>query len=73
MLASGQGALKPRNCGSLCTHALGDLRLAEPSVVTRFEQEIEERGLFVLDAFNFFAHAGSSQQLLNNLFVGSHA
>jgi len=61
MLTRGECALEPRYCWRLGTHALGDLRLAQPSGVTRREHLVEQGEFLAIQPIKFRADFGVRQ------------
>ena len=72
VLARGKRALQPSNCRRLRSHAFGNLRLSQARLLSCFQENIEECGLFPLDPIHFGAHAWPSKELLDDLIMGSH-
>jgi hypothetical protein len=73
MLARGKRSLQAHYRGSLRSHAFGNLRLGESSIMARFEQGIQKHGLFALNSFHFGLDTGTFNQLFDELVMCLHA
>ncbi len=61
-----------RATAGACVPIRGDLRLGKADTLPGFKQGIEQITFFAFNAFNFRLHAGTAQQLFDQLIMCLH-